>query len=155
MLTWRNLVTCTPAPRVWPEPLPPGDEDVAYLLEAVNSFFGTELGARDLSGAYEGVRPLISTGDPKKSVDISRKAELYETSSGLVTITGGKLTTLRRMAKLAVDRVMTEGSVYDPELPVNIYDLGLIYGLEVQEDGRVDVRMTLTAPGCGAGRCSG
>jgi glycerol-3-phosphate dehydrogenase len=52
------------------------------------------------------VRPLISTGDPKKSVDISRKAELYETSSGLVTITGGKLTTWRRMAKLAVDRIV-------------------------------------------------
>ncbi len=88
------------------EHVPPGDEDVAYLLEAVNEFFGTALGPGELSGAYAGVRPLISTGDPKKSVDISRKAELYETSSGLVTITGGKLTTWRRMAKLAVDRVV-------------------------------------------------
>jgi glycerol-3-phosphate dehydrogenase len=88
------------------EHVPPGDEDVAYLLEAVNAFFGTELGPTDLTGAYAGVRPLISTGDPKKSVDISRKAELYETSSGLVTITGGKLTTWRRMAKLAVDRIV-------------------------------------------------
>ena len=86
--------------------VPPADEDVAYLLEAVNTFFATDLGPGDLSGAYAGVRPLISTGDPKKSVDISRKAELYETSSGLVTITGGKLTTWRRMAKLAVDRVV-------------------------------------------------
>jgi glycerol-3-phosphate dehydrogenase len=88
------------------EHVPPAEEDVAYLLTAVNDFFGTSLGAGDLSGAYAGVRPLISTGDPKKSVDISRKAELYETSSGLVTITGGKLTTWRRMAKLAVDRVV-------------------------------------------------
>jgi glycerol-3-phosphate dehydrogenase len=88
------------------EHVPPADEDVAYLLEAVNTFFATDLGPGDLSGAYAGVRPLISTGDPKKSVDISRKAELYETSSGLVTITGGKLTTWRRMAKLAVDRVV-------------------------------------------------
>jgi glycerol-3-phosphate dehydrogenase len=88
------------------EHVPPAEEDVAYLLEAVNDFFGTELGAGDLSGAYAGVRPLISTGDPKKSVDISRKAELYETSSGLVTITGGKLTTWRRMAKMAVDRIV-------------------------------------------------
>ena len=63
-------------------------------------------GPADLTGAYAGVRPLISTGDPKKSVDISRKAELYETSSGLVTITGGKLTTWRRMAKSAVDRIV-------------------------------------------------
>ena len=86
--------------------VPPSGDDVAYLLEAVNGFFGTRLGAGDLTGAYAGVRPLISTGDPKKSVDISRKAELYETSSGLVTITGGKLTTWRRMAKMAVDRIV-------------------------------------------------
>ncbi|WP_018992266.1 SUF system Fe-S cluster assembly protein [Aromatoleum toluclasticum] len=40
-------------------------------------------------------------------------------------------------------------TVYDPEIPVNIYDLGLIYGLDVDEEsGRVAVRMTLTAPGC-------
>jgi glycerol-3-phosphate dehydrogenase len=84
----------------------PSAEDIDYLLDAVNGFFGIELGADDLVGAYAGVRPLISSGDARKSVDISRKAELYETSSGLITITGGKLTTWRRMAKLAVDRLV-------------------------------------------------
>jgi glycerol-3-phosphate dehydrogenase len=84
----------------------PAGADIDYLLTAVNDFFGTELGAGDLTGAYAGVRPLISTGDSRKSVDISRKAELYETSSGLITITGGKLTTWRRMAKMAVDRMV-------------------------------------------------
>lgn len=39
-------------------------------------------------------------------------------------------------------------TVYDPEIPVNIYDLGLIYGVDVEPDGKVEVRMTLTAPGC-------
>ncbi|HEY4099078.1 MAG TPA: FAD-dependent oxidoreductase, partial [Baekduia sp.] len=68
----------------------PADDDVEYLLEAVNAFFGTELGASDITGAFAGVRPLISSADQGKSVDISRKAELYETSSGMVTITGGK-----------------------------------------------------------------
>src|SRR5215210_5462739 len=84
----------------------PAEEDVAYLLEALNAFFADRLGPEDVAGAYAGVRPLISTGDPKKSVDISRKAELYETSSGMVTITGGKLTTWRRMAKMTVDRLV-------------------------------------------------
>jgi glycerol-3-phosphate dehydrogenase len=88
------------------ERVQPAGEDVAYLLEALNAFFGTDLRPGDVAGAFAGVRPLISTGDPKKSVDISRKAELYETSSGMVTITGGKLTTWRRMAKLAVDRIV-------------------------------------------------
>jgi glycerol-3-phosphate dehydrogenase len=84
----------------------PSGEDVDYLLAAVNEFFATDLARGDLTGAYAGVRPLISTGDTKKSVDISRKAELYETSSGMITITGGKLTTWRRMAKMAVDRLV-------------------------------------------------
>jgi glycerol-3-phosphate dehydrogenase len=86
--------------------VPPGQDDIEYLLDATNEFFATDIAPEDLTGAYAGVRPLISTGDPKKSVDISRKAELYETSSGLVTITGGKLTTWRRMAKMAVDRIV-------------------------------------------------
>jgi glycerol-3-phosphate dehydrogenase len=84
----------------------PSSDDIEYLLNAANSFFGLKLGPSDLVGAYAGVRPLISAGDPRKSVDISRKAELYETSSGLLTITGGKLTTWRRMAKLVVDRMV-------------------------------------------------
>lgn len=84
----------------------PAAADVAYLLDAVNEFFGTSLTDSDLCGAFAGVRPLISSGDPRKSVDISRKAELYETSSGMLTITGGKLTTWRRMAKQTVDRLV-------------------------------------------------
>jgi len=39
-------------------------------------------------------------------------------------------------------------TVYDPEMPVNIYELGLIYDLAVDEEGRADIRMTLTAPNC-------
>src|SRR5262249_60530614 len=92
----------------------PSHEDVDYLLEAVNGFFGSALGRRDLTGAFAGVRPLISTGDPRKSVDISRKAELYETSSGMITITGGKLTTWRRMAKMTVDRIVDRAGAEAP-----------------------------------------
>jgi glycerol-3-phosphate dehydrogenase len=84
----------------------PSAADIEYLLEATNSFFASSLTPAEVTGAYAGVRPLISTGDTRKSVDISRKAELYETSSGLITITGGKLTTWRRMAKMAVDRMV-------------------------------------------------
>jgi len=102
----------------------PGEDDVEYLLDAVNAFFGVSLGDSDLVGAYAGVRPLISTGDPRKSVDISRKAELYETSSGMLTITGGKLTTWRRMAKQTVDRLVERGGREAPchtaEIPLGM-----------------------------------
>ena len=39
-------------------------------------------------------------------------------------------------------------TVYDPEIPVNIYDLGLIYDMEIHASGNVDIQMTLTAPAC-------
>ncbi|WP_299269812.1 iron-sulfur cluster assembly protein [Prevotella sp.] len=41
-------------------------------------------------------------------------------------------------------------TVYDPEIPVNIYDLGLIYKIDVAEDGNVEIDMTFTAPSCPA-----
>ena len=41
-------------------------------------------------------------------------------------------------------------TVYDPEIPVNIYDLGMIYKIDVQDDGSVDMDMTFTAPNCPA-----
>jgi glycerol-3-phosphate dehydrogenase len=100
----------------------PSIEDIEYLLAAANEFFAANLGPGDVTGAYAGVRPLISSGDTRKSVDISRKAELYETSSGLITITGGKLTTWRRMAKLAVDRLVERDGLQAPcrthEIPI-------------------------------------
>lgn len=39
-------------------------------------------------------------------------------------------------------------TVYDPEIPVNIYDLGLVYDVTISEKGEVDIRMTVTAPAC-------
>ncbi|MDQ2761241.1 MAG: glycerol-3-phosphate dehydrogenase/oxidase [Actinomycetota bacterium] len=100
----------------------PSARDVEYLLDAINELFGTSLGPGELTGAFAGVRPLISTGDARKSVDISRKAELYETSSGMITITGGKLTTWRRMAKMAVDRLVEREGRHAPcrthEIPI-------------------------------------
>ena len=105
----------------------PGAEEIEYLLDAVNAFFGCSLSDSDLVGAYAGVRPLISTGDPRKSVDISRKAELYETSSGMLTITGGKLTTWRRMAKQTVDRLVERGG---REAPCHTHEIPL--GMEAR-----------------------
>jgi len=51
----------------------------------------------------------------------------------------------KKVEAAVIDALQT---IYDPEIPVNIYELGLIYGVEVTEDGRAEVRMTLTAPAC-------
>lgn len=52
-------------------------------------------------------------------------------------------------SELENDVIFVLRTIFDPEIPVNIYDLGLIYGLEANpETGQVHIRMTLTAPGC-------
>lgn len=50
--------------------------------------------------------------------------------------------------ELEHDVITALRSVYDPEIPVNIYDLGLIYHADIDENHNIDVKMTLTAPGC-------
>jgi FeS assembly SUF system protein len=52
------------------------------------------------------------------------------------------------MMETEVQIVRTLRNVYDPEIPVNIYDLGLIYEVNVDENGKVNIVMTLTSPGC-------
>ena len=50
--------------------------------------------------------------------------------------------------ELETEIVQTLKSIYDPEIPVNIYDLGLIYEINPQDDKKVEIVMTLTAPNC-------
>jgi FeS assembly SUF system protein len=52
------------------------------------------------------------------------------------------------LARLTDDIVAAMKTVYDPEIPVDIYELGLIYKVDIDDDRNVDIEMTLTAPGC-------
>lgn len=59
---------------------------------------------------------------------------------------------LQHMEKIELEEKIVEmvKTVYDPEIPVNVYDLGLIYRIELKDDNSVDIDMTLTAPNCPA-----
>lgn len=57
---------------------------------------------------------------------------------------------MAELLKIEEDIVRMLKTVFDPEIPVNIYDLGLIYAVDVSEDQNVTVTMTLTAPNCPA-----
>ncbi|MGB2939164.1 MAG: glycerol-3-phosphate dehydrogenase/oxidase [Candidatus Dormiibacterota bacterium] len=78
-------------------------EEEADVLRAVNRFFGLSLGHDSVRSRWAGVRPLVSTGKARATKDLSRKPWIDIDDRGLVTITGGKLTTFRRMAMDAVD----------------------------------------------------
>jgi glycerol-3-phosphate dehydrogenase len=80
--------------------------DLEYLLAAGNDVFGRALTADDVVAAWAGARPLIRDAASVAMKDVSRRHSLVEGTSGLLTITGGKLTTYRRMAKDVVDRIV-------------------------------------------------
>jgi len=83
-----------------PNQVVPDAGDVAYLLEAVNETFpAAHLGPDDVISAYAGLRPLLRRGGAKAETDISRDHAIFEDRDGLVSITGGKLTTHRAMAE--------------------------------------------------------
>ncbi len=84
----------------------PGDRK--YCLDSLNAIFGTHLGDDDICGAYAGLRPLIAGKADDATADLSRRHTVYDIAPGVVGITGGKLTTYRRMARDAVDRVAEE-----------------------------------------------
>lgn len=54
----------------------------------------------------------------------------------------------QELDRLTDEIVAALKTVYDPEIPCDIYELGLIYRVDIQDDRRVDIDMTLTAPGC-------
>ncbi len=78
-------------------------EDIAYLLDAVNFSMTTRITEADVVGTWAGLRPLVDHAATGRSADLSRRHRVARSPGGLVTITGGKLTTYRAMAADAVD----------------------------------------------------
>jgi glycerol-3-phosphate dehydrogenase len=82
--------------------------DVEYLLATANHYFPcSELTAADVLATWSGLRPLIAA-DATKTSDVSREHELFQDGDGVITISGGKLTTYRRMAREVVDAAVKE-----------------------------------------------
>lgn len=84
-------------------------DDIAYVLDALNASIGGGVTEDDVTGVWSGLRPLVKTSDDSKksarTADLSRMHKVSSSPSGVVTVTGGKLTTYREMAEDAVDAV--------------------------------------------------
>ncbi len=83
-------------------------EDIDYLLSAINSSTTTEITRADITGTWAGLRPLVKNSSSGRTADLSRRHRVSPSASGVITITGGKLTTYREMAADTVDRVLSE-----------------------------------------------
>jgi len=80
-------------------------DDVAYLLRAVNHALVDPLTEADVIGTWAGLRPLLASATKAKTADLSRRHGIRVSGAGVVTVTGGKLTTYRAMARDTIDQV--------------------------------------------------
>jgi len=98
-------------------------------------------------------RKPLSVMNPNDKVEQLRQAFAAEPSAKKMSdeslIDRAADSTLSDRQKVLKEKVIDAiRTVYDPEIPVNVYDLGLIYGIDIDPENRVKVTMTLTAPGC-------
>lgn len=90
-------------------------------------------------------RDFVDLSEPASAEGASAAARPASGSGGSGSGDGLPQEELERLTR---DLVAALKSVYDPEIPVDIYELGLIYKVDVSDDYEVEVDMTLTAPGC-------
>ena len=88
-------------------------EDVDYLLDAANNVTTSQLTRADVTGVWAGLRPLLAPPDKgghvsERTADLSRRHTVRTSAHGVVTVTGGKLTTYRKMAQDTVDVVVEQ-----------------------------------------------
>lgn len=82
------------------------DDDVEYCLRAINFSCDSNLTTADVTGTWAGLRPLVKAAVDGRTADLSRNHSVRRSQSGVITVTGGKLTTYRRMAADTIDSVV-------------------------------------------------
>jgi len=82
------------------------DDDARYLLDAVNAWTTTTLTLDDVVARWAGLRPLVRSATSGRTADLSRRHRVERHADGMISVTGGKLTTYRRMAADTVDAVV-------------------------------------------------
>jgi len=83
-------------------------EDIAYILKTLNYSLTTTITEADITGTWAGLRPLVKDAGSARTADLSRRHRVKQSASGVVTITGGKLTTYREMSEDTIDHVVDE-----------------------------------------------
>ena len=81
-------------------------DDIDYVLRALNAAITTTVTRDDVIGVWAGLRPLVKSARSGRTADLSRHHRVHTSDSGVITITGGKLTTYRAMAEDTVDEVL-------------------------------------------------
>jgi glycerol-3-phosphate dehydrogenase len=92
-----------------PDEVRASTDDLAYLLRAVNAYFpDASVGENDVVAAWAGIRPLAEADATRNPSELSREHRINRNGAGMITVTGGKLTTYRSMAAEIVDSIEQE-----------------------------------------------
>lgn len=83
------------------------EADIDYVLDAINGFCTSTITRDDIVGTWAGLRPLVKSASSGRTADLSRGHKIHVSESGVITITGGKLTTYRHMAADTVNEVVS------------------------------------------------
>ncbi|MCU1392971.1 MAG: glycerol-3-phosphate dehydrogenase [Ilumatobacteraceae bacterium] len=81
-------------------------DDIDYVLRALNASVTTGITPDDITGVWAGLRPLVKTGASARTADLSRRHSITTDPAGVISVTGGKLTTYREMAEDTVDAAL-------------------------------------------------
>ncbi len=108
MLPWlgATLVGTTDCPAEVRESPQPTQEEIDYLLRYINQSFEVKVGEHEILSSWAGLRPLVSNANFTNTASLSRDHVIEKSVSGLITITGGKWTTYRKMALDAVNEAV-------------------------------------------------
>jgi glycerol-3-phosphate dehydrogenase len=133
MVPWHNRIllgtTDTPRKKVTLEPHPLAEE-IDFLLEHAGRYLTRHPTRSDILSIFAGLRPLVKSARGKNTAALSRDHSIFISSSGLITIAGGKWTTYRKMGEDVVDKAMSVGNLpkrnsVTSTLPLHGYAEGL------------------------------
>jgi glycerol-3-phosphate dehydrogenase len=117
---WHNRVilgtTDTPVKEIKLEPRPLAEE-IAYLLKYAARYLSKDPRPEDVLSVYTGLRPLMKGEAGASTASLSREHTLLVSEAGLITITGGKWTTYRRMGEVTVDKAIEVGGLTKVDCP--------------------------------------
>lgn len=115
LVPWHNRVvvgttdTLLDSHSLEPKPL---EKEIDFILDTANAYLNKKVSRTDVLSVFAGLRPLAAPKDSsEKTKEISRSHKIFVSESGLVTITGGKWTTYRRMAQDTVNKVIALGKL--------------------------------------------
>ncbi|MCK4501635.1 MAG: FAD-dependent oxidoreductase [Desulfuromonadales bacterium] len=137
VLPWENhaLVGTTDEPAEITEHPQPLEEEIAYLLRHVSRYFNLHATRGDVKAVWSGLRPLVSDPQATDTAKLARDHVITDSSSGLLTIAGGKWTSYRKMAADAIDHAITQFQLKPVQPTCQTQQLPLLGSADFKPDG--------------------